>query len=143
MCAKKLVISEYDKDRLERKIEQVLTDAEADPSNPELLYVNQLADEISRARIVPPEKVPADVVTMNSRVELEETDSGKELTYTLSFPADSDPVTGKVSILAPVGIALLGSHEGDVIQWKAPKGICKHRIRRIVYQPEAAGDTEK
>ena len=143
MRAKKLVISEYDKARLERKIEQVLTDAEVDDTNPELSYVHQLANEILRARIVPPEKVPPDVVTMNSTVELEDTESGREITFTLAFPANSDPVSGKVSILAPVGLALLGSHEGDLVQWKAPNGMRKHRVRRIVYQPEAAGDMEK
>jgi len=143
MCAKKLVISDYDKARLERKIEQVLTEAEVDQSNPELAYVKQLAGEIQKARIVPPEKIPPDVVTMNSTVELKDEESGREIEYTLSFPANSDPVNGRISILAPVGIALLGSHVGDVIQWPVPKGTCKYRVLRIVYQPEAAGDYSK
>lgn len=143
MCAKSLIISTYDKERLERKIEQVRTDAEGGKAHLELGYVTQLAEEISQARIVAPEQLPADAVSMNSVVELVDTERGSVHEYALVFPAESDPSTGRISILAPLGIALLGCKVNDVVRWSVPKGECSYRIQRLIYQPEANGEYTK
>ncbi|MGE8456880.1 MAG: nucleoside diphosphate kinase regulator, partial [Pseudomonas alloputida] len=86
------------------------------------------------------EEVPAGVVTMNSRVHCREEASGKDYHLTLVYPKDAGP-EGKVSILAPIGCALLGLSVGEQIDWPAPGGkTLKLKLLEVEYQPEAAGD---
>ena len=99
-----------------------------------------LKEELDRAQIVLPKDIPSDVVTMNSRVRLSDMSKGEEQVYTLVFPRDADTVTGKISVLAPVGTAILGYRVGDMIEWQVPAGKRKLKIEEIIYQPEAAGD---
>jgi len=139
MTTQTLTVNQFDRERLERKIQQILTDAHGKPGDRESAYAKRLAEELDRAQTVPPGSVPPDVVTMNSIVQLEDLDSGREVTYALSFPADSDPMEGRISILAPVGLALLGTRVGDEVTWQIPKGQCRYRVKAIIYQPEAAG----
>ncbi len=89
---------------------------------------------------MPPERIPPDVVTMNSRVVLRDLDSDETMTYTLVFPKDADIGAGAISVLAPVGTAIIGYAVGAVIEWPVPGGIRRIRIEQILYQPEAAGD---
>lgn len=77
---------------------------------------------------------------MNSMVRLKDLDSGEEMTYTLVFPDMADISSKKISILAPIGTALIGYKVGDSIEWEVPAGIRKLKVEEIVYQPEAAGD---
>lgn len=77
---------------------------------------------------------------MNSRVRLSDTSKEKDLIYTLVFPRDADAEAGKISILAPIGTAILGYKIGDIIEWPVPLGIRKVKIEEVLYQPEAAGD---
>jgi len=102
--------------------------------------VNRLRRELDRARVVPSREVSARVVTMNSRVVLRDLDSGQEFTCRLSFPDDANVDAGRLSVLAPVGTAILGYREGNVVEWKVPAGTRRIRIESILYQPEAAGD---
>ena len=95
-------------------------------------------EELDRARIVSAGSVPADVVTMNSRVRMTDLDTGKEMTYTLVFPREADFSQGKISVLAPIGTAILGYRAGDVIEWRVPGGRRKLRVEEILHQPEAA-----
>lgn len=139
MSINALHITTFDKERLARKIDQILIDAQRAKQSREAAYARQLAAEIDRAAVVDPKDIPADVVTMNSIVRLVDEATDREMTYALSFPADSDAGEGRVSVLAPVGIALLGGRVGDIVEWPAPKGLCRYRIAAIVYQPEAAG----
>ncbi|MFZ1744687.1 MAG: nucleoside diphosphate kinase regulator [Nitrospirales bacterium] len=104
------------------------------------IHLESLMEELDRAHIVLPKDIPADVVTMNSRVRLSDMSKGEELEYTLVFPRDADTATGKISILAPVGTAILGYRVGDSIEWQVPIGTRKLKIEEILYQPEAAGD---
>lgn len=104
------------------------------------IHLESLLEELDRAHIVLPKDIPADVVTMNSRVRLLDMSKGEELNYTLVFPRDADAATGKISILAPVGTALLGYRVGDMIEWPVPIGTKTIKIEEILYQPEAAGD---
>lgn len=100
-----------------------------------------LGEEISRAKVLPPERMPADVVTMNSTVDCIDDISGDTHPITLVYPRDADPAAGKVSVLAPVGSALLGLSVGQQIDWPAPGGRpLRLRVVAIRYQPEAAGD---
>jgi regulator of nucleoside diphosphate kinase len=100
-----------------------------------------LAAELERANVLEPKKMPADVVTMNSKVRFVVEPSGKEYELTLVYPKDIDGAAGKISILAPVGSALLGLSVGQEIEWPAPGGgIVRVRIIDILYQPERSGD---
>ncbi len=103
--------------------------------------VTQLEEELSRAVAVPAEKISPDVVTMNSRVRFADVDTGEESEVTLTYPQDADTETSKVSILAPVGAALIGLSVGETIAWPMPSGKQRRlRIMAVPYQPEAAGD---
>ena len=98
-----------------------------------------LERELARAQVVGHDEVPAGVVTMNSRVHCREQSSGKDYHLTLVFPEDAGG-EGKVSILAPVGSALLGLSVGQQIDWPGPAGKpLKLTLLAVEYQPEAAG----
>ena len=98
-----------------------------------------LEEELLRATVVAPEAMPADVVTMNSRIRCREQARGRDMSLTLVYPEDSGPQ--KVSVLAPVGAALLGLSVGQSIDWPAPNGkTLKLEILAIEYQPEASGE---
>lgn len=100
-----------------------------------------LDDELERADVVDPEALPPDVVSMNSRVRLRELHSERELELTLVYPPDVGP--DRVSVLAPVGSALLGLAVGQVIDWPLPGGrLAELRVLEILYQPEAMGDLD-
>jgi regulator of nucleoside diphosphate kinase len=103
-------------------------------------YLKKLRAELERAQIVAPRAVPPDVITMNSRVRLEDVDAGDEMIFTLVFPEDADIAEGKISILAPVGTAMLGYRVNDTFEWEVPGGVSRMRVKELLYQPEAAGD---
>jgi len=98
-----------------------------------------LARELARAEIVASKDVRPDVVTMNSRVVLQDVNTGEEMNYVLVFPKDANVNAGAISVLAPIGTAILGYSKGDVIEWPVPAGMRRIRIEKIVYQPEASG----
>ena len=99
-----------------------------------------LVDELNRAVVVSPSEVPADVITMNSKARLVDLDNGKVLEYTVVYPQDADASAGKVSVVAPLGAAMIGYRQGDVIEWDMPGGRRRFRVEAVLYQPEAAGD---
>lgn len=130
-----IFITEYDLARLEELLEKVSTEDSRDSK-----HLNELEDELLRAEVVEPRNIPADVITMNSQVCLKDLDSGEELVYTLVFPNDARLEENRISILAPVGTALLGYRVADTIKWKVPGGIRRLKVKKILYQPEASGD---
>lgn len=102
-------------------------------------YLAVLAAELEQATIMPPEAVPPDVVTMNSRIKLR--DGRQKWTMTLVFPEDADPEEGQISVMAPLGAAILGCRVGQRVQFRVPNGQMRScEILSILYQPEAAGD---
>jgi regulator of nucleoside diphosphate kinase len=103
----------------------------------------QLESELARAVIVPRDQIPNDVVTMNSRVVFENETTGERMEIKLVYPREADIDAGKISILVPVGTALLGLRVGQSIDWALPSGD-RHRYRVVAvpYQPETAGDTD-
>jgi regulator of nucleoside diphosphate kinase len=99
-----------------------------------------LQEELGRADIVDPHEIPPTVVTMNSTVRFSMEATGEEFCKTLVYPKSLAGDTEQISILAPVGSALLGLSIGDYIEWPTPgKGMLKVRIMDIPFQPEQAG----
>jgi regulator of nucleoside diphosphate kinase len=103
---------------------------------------DSLASELHRAEVVDQRAVPADVVTMNSEVVYEDTATGVRRRVKVVFPKDADAGKGHVSVLAPIGSALLGLRVAQTIEWIVPSGTKKIRVLEIHYQPEAAGHFE-
>ena len=100
-----------------------------------------LSQELERAQVLPPEQIPAGIVTMHSRVDCVDELHDEKHSLTLVYPHEADFDKGHVSVLAPVGSALLGLRIGDAIDWPAPSGTTlRLRVTAIGYQPEAAGD---
>ena len=104
----------------------------------EELHLTTLAEELEEAEVVEPERVPPDVVTMRSRVRVRDMVNGELSTYTLCYPVEADLDAGRLSVLAPIGTALLGYREGDVVEWPVPGGVRVLKIEKLLHQPEAA-----
>ena len=137
MKQREIFITDFDKKRLEE-----LIGVAEDFGHQGRKDLRALMGELARAKVVPSKEVPPDVVTMNSRVVLRDVKTSEEMIYSLVFPESADIDTGAISILAPIGTAILGYREGDVIEWPVPAGMRRIRIEKILYQPEAAGDFE-
>lgn len=103
-------------------------------------YLQELETELDRAKVVKSQDIPPNIITMNSEVHLRDLNIKEQITYQLVFPDQADASQGRVSILAPIGTALIGYSVGDIIEWKVPAGIAKLKVEKILYQPEAAGD---
>jgi regulator of nucleoside diphosphate kinase len=128
-----IIVTEFDKRRLLGLIE-IFRDRSADAA-----CLDELELELERAAIVEPRKVPADVVTMNSTVELVDLDTRARRTLTVVFPGAANAAVGRVAVLAPVGLALLGARQGAQIECPTPGGTRRVLVERISFQPEAEG----
>jgi regulator of nucleoside diphosphate kinase len=124
-----IIITNTDLQRLQPVIEQHDTPA-----------ADSLEDELARAVVVDQHAVPGDVVTMNSDVVYEDLETGVRRTVRVVYPKDADTARGHVSVLAPIGSALLGLRVGQTIEWSVPNGVRRVRVIEIPYQPEASGD---
>ncbi len=93
--------------------------------------------ELERADVLPAEVIPSTVVVMGSRVEIEDRESGEVDTYTLVYPEHADGAAGRLSILAPIGTAIIGFAQGDTFAWKTPGGTRQLLIRKV--EPPAQG----
>ena len=128
----KIFITEKDYLRLTN----LLKNLEVEPD-----ILENLEIEIERASILSDDEVPAGLVTMNSTVEYEDLSSGKVTTITIIYPGNETSAGKNISILAPLGSALLGLREGQEINWKFPSGETRRlRVLKVKYQPEANGD---
>jgi regulator of nucleoside diphosphate kinase len=130
-----IVVTSTDLERLRE-----LTRAIRSAKHPFRQYVGELEAELGRARVIAPSDVPPDVVTMNSTVRIRDRRSREVEEFTLVYPADSDVLDGRLSVLAPLGLAVLGARAGDVISWRVPAGERTFKVEAVLYQPEAAGD---
>ena len=99
-----------------------------------------LQAELEHARLVTPAGVPPDVVTMNSKARLRDLDTGEEMIFTLAFPGNASIEHDRISVVAPIGTAMLGHRVGDEFEWEVPAGSVRLRVEEMLYQPEAAGD---
>jgi regulator of nucleoside diphosphate kinase len=106
----------------------------------DLHNIETLEIEIERAKRIEPRKIKPNVVTMNSDVEVIDIDAERMMKFKLVYPEEADFKTGKLSVLSPLGSALIGYREGDEVEFSVPAGMKKVRIGKILYQPEADGE---
>jgi len=127
-----IIVTETDLQRLLPVLEQHATDAS-----------DSLESELHRAVVVDSRSVPADVVTMNSEVVYEDCETFVQRSVRIVYPRDADASRNQISVLAPIGSALLGLRVGQSIEWQLPTGMKRVRVLEIRYQPEACGDFER
>lgn len=131
MSNETIYITDYDMERL-RKL--LLFEKIVHPDREDL---QGLEAELSRAQVVASQEIPRDVVMMNSKVRFIDLDTGEEMTYTLVFPEEANIDQNRISVLAPVGTALLGYRVGDTLEWQVPAGLRRLKVAEILDQPEA------
>lgn len=129
----KIVITENDKNRILSLLAR---------KKPHDSYDIALVKELGSAEVVAPKMIPEDRITMNSQVQFIDKDD-KEQTYWLVFPEDADVVENKISILSPVGCALLGYGVGDTIIVPTPHGGRELTVKAVLFQPEREGDYDQ
>lgn len=134
MPRRKIYITTQDRTR----IENLLNEQPSSPLRPQPEHVDLVA-ELKAAKIVEPKRIPPTVVTMRSRVVLSDVESGETREFTLVYPSEADVDQGKISVLSPVGKAILGYSAGDTVAWKVPTGVKHFKVEQVLYQPEAAG----
>lgn len=128
-----IIINELDAERIDRLLEQ--------PAFASLPIASALNDELDRAQMCAPQDMPANVVTMNSQVKFRDLTTGEVRTRTLVYPAQMTDSSTQLSVMAPVGAALIGLRTGDTIHWQLPGGTATHlEVLELVWQPEAAGE---
>lgn len=133
MARPAIIINERDAERIDRLLEQ--------PQWANLPVASALNQELDRAVMCAPQAMPHDVVTMNSEVRFRDLSTQEERVRTLVFPAEMSDSATQLSVLAPVGAALLGLKVGGTIRWTLPNGAVTHlEVLELPYQPEAAGE---
>jgi regulator of nucleoside diphosphate kinase len=130
-----ILVTEDDMARLRQLVRQGKMAPRYDQS-----HLEELDRELDRAEIIGAAKLPPDVVTMHSRVRVRDLDRGTTSVYTLAFPVDADIEKKRLSVLAPIGTALIGYRAGDRIKWLTPGGTKRLQIEEVLFQPEA-GET--
>lgn len=130
----KICLTHYDYERLKSMIQEYTKRNKMDAN------VKDLLGEMERAQKVDSKNIPPNFVTMNSVIELKDLEELDFQEFRLVFPEDANTSENKISVLAPIGTAILGYKIGDVIQWKVPGGQNQFQITSIKYQPEANGD---
>ncbi len=102
-------------------------------------HFESLEERLDNARIVDPESIPADIVTIDSCVRIQDLGTGEELCFTLVMPREADMTRGAIAITAPLGRAIFGRKAGDIVRFETPGGLRRVRVAEIIYQPEAEG----
>ena len=132
---RKIYITEADKKRLQKLVEDAIQD---DIKNKDLM--KDLNLEIQRAEVVGINELPQNVITMDSKVLL--LLDGYEEEVSLVYPHEADAAQNRISVLSPIGTAILGYREGDTVEWEVPSGVTRVEVKKVLYQPEAAGRNE-
>ena len=127
-----IIITEEDMKKLQELIDNLRLYGKREQA-----HLDTLEEELNRAEVLSKESIPHDVVTMNSKVQVTDLESGRTFSYQVVFPRDADISEGMISVLAPVGTALIGYRVGSEIEWDVPGGTRRLRIDAIEYQPEA------
>jgi len=102
--------------------------------------LHNLEAKLDQSQLIAQREVPKEVITLNSKVRLTDLSTGEEMSYTLVLPNNADIDQHKISILAPIGTAMLGYSVGDIFEWKVPGGFRRFEVKEILHQPEAFGD---
>ena len=105
-------------------------------------HLEELHRELDRAEVVETGEVLSDVVTMHSKLRVRDLDSDKSMVYTIVFPVDANIEKKRISVLAPIGTALIGYRAGDIVEWATPGGTRRLQIEEVLFQPEAVGDAD-
>lgn len=132
---KELILSNLDVSRIRKAIDNAVRQKKIKSEE-----VSNLLTELSKAKVVAPEEIPGDVVTMNSIVSVSFLNTKKTIQIQLVYPDMANFRENKISIFSPVATALIGYKAGDEIEWIVPSGLTSIKIEKIIYQPEAAGD---
>ncbi len=127
------ILTDFDWRRLDALFERIRSKVKPPPT------LSVLEREVTQAAVVDPKRVPPTVVTMNSVVEVVDLETEERRPLTVVFPSMAGIESGRVSVLAPLGTALIGSREGANVRWNTPRGPRELRIERVLYQPEASG----
>lgn len=135
MTRETIVVTKEDKQKLLRILPRLGTEY---AGREDLLI---LAEELERAEEVEPQAVPADIITLNSTARVTDLEDGTSRDFTVVLPGEANYDEGKISVLAPLGTALLGYGVGDEIEWEVPRGIRRLRIDAVLYQPEASSQS--
>lgn len=130
MNQKGIVVTESDLQRLQHLLREQIEVADRDQA-----HLHDLEEELGRARIVDEADLPAGVVTMNAQVRVQDVETGDSRAYALVFPHEADLSRGRLSVLAPLGTALLGYRAGDEVEWRMPGGVRRLRIDEVVRAP--------
>jgi regulator of nucleoside diphosphate kinase len=127
-------VTEIDSRRLQTLIDFALLRETRDTSS-----VEELERHLGEAEILPSAHIGPDVATMNSEVRVTDLDTGETFSFRLVFPRAANAGAGSISVLAPLGMAVLGRSVGEEFTWKVPGGSRCLRLDDVVYQPERAG----
>ena len=133
MSQNQLLITDTDAHQLRMLLEGAGVGSQRDR-----IQLDVLEEEIERARIVPHAQIPPDVVTMHSRVRIIDMRTGEQLVYQIVYPHEANYAAQKISILAPIGMALLGYSAGTEIEWRVPSGSRRLRIEAVEQQFKAS-----
>ena len=131
---KKIVITTNDYRRLTGLIEF----GSSKTKMPEMIA--GLYKELAGAKMLPPESIAGNIITMNSRVLLKDVFMGRAVELTITYPQDANNRERRISVFSSIGIALIGRKVGDIVSWKVPSGNGQFEILKVTYQPEAVGD---
>lgn len=126
-------ITQADFNKLQELLRTMPVLSQEDKSNRE-----SLSRELLRAKVKPSIEIPADVITLNSRARLRDLTTGDVLELSIVLPEKVDVEEGRISILAPIGTAMLGFRKDDIFDWSTPGGKSSFRVEEILFQPEAA-----
>lgn len=135
MSKRTIYITDFDLKRLKS-----LFDSASERFPMDVQHLKELHEELDRAIVVQPKDIPADVITMNTKVRVVDLKTDEITTLSLVFPDDANVDANRISVLAPIGTAMLGYRVGGSISWKVPAGFTRLKVDEVLYQPEAAGN---
>ncbi len=130
-----IYLTENDCERLRDLVQQSVRDRHGRDRS----AFQMLDQELARANVIPPEQMPGDVVTMNSRVKVRVMDTSHQWDFVVSWPADADPDRSRISVLAPLGMAMLGCRRGQTVEWPMPDGRCTLKVEDVEWQAGVNG----
>jgi len=137
MQTQTVVVTSEDLNRLRELIRQC-----REARSEEYQYLMALERKLSQAKVVEPSQAPSDLVTMNSTIQVRVDGSRRNQNWTIVYPQDADMDENRISVLAPLGTALLGHRACDTVEWDVPAGRRCYQIVKIVHQPEAASQLD-
>lgn len=116
-------------------LRELLREAESSGGYRGSMYLRDLKQEIERAEIIPDQDAPGDLITLNATAWLLNLDTGEQMEVTLVSPGEADLFQSKVSVLAPIGAAMLGYRAGSTVVWDTPRGRCTLRVEQVTAPP--------